>query len=130
MKLTKSISRVLLAGALGALPAASALAEDTVPAAGENCPPMTQPQGSALEQSEAAAAHAQAAQTAQAEADYHNERVDLYRSFGAVAYKTGELQRAQREAAKYQAQAAEYRALAGETPPGQCLPSPAVIPVQ
>jgi hypothetical protein len=120
MKLTKSISRVLLAGALGALPAASALAEDTVPATGEQCPPMAQPQGSALEQGEAAVAHAQAAQSAQAEADYHDQRVEMYRSFGAVAYKTGELQRAEQAAAKYQAQADQYRALAGETTPAHC----------
>jgi hypothetical protein len=125
MKLTKSISRVLLAGALGALPAASALAEDTVPATGEDCHPMTQPQqGSALEQGEAAVAHAQAADEAQAKADHYDQRVELYESFGAVAYKTGELQRAAQSAYKYHAEAAEYRALAGEATPVQCAPTP------
>ena len=134
MKLTKSISRVLLAGALGALPAASALAEDTVPATCEDCSQAAQPQqGSPLEQAEATAAHAQAADEAQAKADHYDRRVELYQSFGAAAYKTGEVQRAAQSAYKYHQQAGEYRALAGEATPVQCSPAtnpPAFAPVR
>jgi hypothetical protein len=120
MTLTKMISRVLLAGTLTGLPAATALAEDYVMGTCADCPGGEQAAG--LEQAQNTIAHAQLADEYQAKADRYDQRAEQARAWGAASWKTGEVQRNDRSATEYRAKAAEQRVLAGEAP-AQCAPA-------
>jgi hypothetical protein len=66
----------------------------------------------------ALAAQPATAPEAQAKAQHHRERAAFYRSLGGVGYKTGQVQRAEADAARYDALAARLAA-----PPIIVLPS-------